>query len=201
MVGVCHFDGSCLSDRIRLWSFHWKGFVAVILSDSEIMRRMELMSEQRIVINPEPDMRAIQPASVDLRLSPQIIYKGIPGRVKDDKYVMTPGQFVFGSTIERIEVPPDLAARVEGKSSLGRVGLMVHVTAGFIDPGFRGNITLELKNLSDEPITLEVGMPISQVCFLEVFGKVLRPYGSEELGSKYQDSEGTIPSHLDLGTS
>ena len=111
---------------------------------------------------------------------------------------MEPGDFILGSTVEHIEVPPDLAARVEGKSSLGRLGLMVHVTAGFIDPGFKGNITLELKNLSHRSITLKTGMPISQICFEELSGKVLRPYGSEGLGSKYQSSKGTVPSRMEL---
>lgn len=172
----------------------------MILSDSEIARRLALPEghDGRIVITPKPEV--IQPASVDLHLSSDLHYleEGTSTHIAPEGYSMHPGEFLLGSTVEHVEMPTNLAARVEGKSSLGRIGLMVHVTAGFIDPGFRGNITLELKNLSSMPITLEEGMPISQLCFQRVVGVVLRPYGSEGLNSKYQDSKGTVGSRLSL---
>lgn len=184
----------------------------MILSDSEIRRRMASEDEEsRIVVYPEPADCDIQPASIDLRLSSDLLVfssKFYPSKFHPIEYgkqpimekvsipyILEPGEFLLGSTSEWVEVPNDLVARVEGKSSLGRIGLMVHVTAGFIDPGFRGNITLELKNLSDALIKLEEGMPICQICFEKVFGKVLRPYGSDGLGSKYQGSKGTRPAN------
>lgn len=174
----------------------------MILSDSEIYRRMALSADhdERIVITPAPEI--VQPASVDLHLSSDInLFDKSPNVEIDPKgYTIFPGQFLLGSTVEHVEIPNDLTARVEGKSSLGRIGLMVHVTAGFIDPGFRGNITLELKNLSIFSISLSTGMPISQLCFQKIFGKVLRPYGSDELDSKYQNSKGTVVSSLNIDT-
>lgn len=171
----------------------------MILSDSEIARRLALPEghDGRIIITPKPEI--IQPASVDLHLSPDMQSLGCMGR-NANCYAMEPGEFLLGSTVEHVEVPTDLTARVEGKSSLGRIGLMVHVTAGFVDPGFRGNITLELKNLSSRSIRLEAGMLISQLCFQKVVGVVLRPYGSDGLNSKYQDSKGTVVSRLSIDT-
>jgi len=183
----------------------------MILSDTEMRRRMS-MRKDRIVIEPEPPDDCIQPASIDLHLHHEVLVQRGPQIaqaismddppiyrvVRIDKaelgggYRLGPGAFVLGSTTERVEVPESLAARVEGKSTLGRLGLIVHVTAGFIDPGFRGNITLELKNVNQYPIWLESGMKISQICFMPVVGPVERPYGTEGLGSHYQDSEGTL---------
>ena len=158
-----------------------------------------------IVINPEPKDHNFQPASVDMHLGDTLLYypRSCPTISIDDipemsthkigagGWTMLSGDFVLGSTLEHIEVPPTLSARLEGKSTVGRMGLIVHATAGFIDPGFRGNVTLELKNISNVPVTLHVGMEISQICFDTMIGEVLRPYGSEGLRSHYQDSEGT----------
>jgi dCTP deaminase len=172
------------------------------LSDSEIRKRLENGS---LVVHPMPADENIQPASVDVHLADTILYfpRSSPTLSPDNVPSMTQnkiglsgmtllsGDFVLGSTQEWIEVPPTLSARAEGKSSIGRLGLLVHATAGFIDPGFRGNVTLELKNISNVPITLTAGMEIGQLCFEKVTGKVLRPYGSDGLGSHYQDSKGT----------
>ena len=108
-------------------------------------------------------------------------------------YILWPGGCVLGSTKEWIEVPPDLAAKVEGKSSLGRIFLTAHVTAGFVDPGFKGNITLEIRNLNRLPIVLRDGMKISQLCFEMLDQEAERPYGSPGLNSKYQSSNGVRP--------
>lgn len=171
------------------------------LSDSAIRERL---TNGSIVITPMLEDRAIQPTSLDLRLSPMVQeYRGekhvldpeegyTPHTFSIDTYILPPGGFVLGSTIERVDVPNDLVGIVEGKSSLGRLGLAVHITAGFIDPGFRGNITLELKNVNRFPIRLRRRMSICQLCFETIEGEVLRPYGSPGLGSRYQDSHGTI---------
>lgn len=171
----------------------------MILSDLSI--REEIQSGN-LVIDPFPLNEAFQPASVDLRLNdkddfqPKLCKRRYVGNDNGNKYktLLYPGQFVLTSTLERVEIPNYLSARVEGKSSLGRKGLMVHVTAGFIDPGFKGNITLELKNLSSSIIFLKPGMYISQICFMRLDGKVLRPYGSEGLKSRYQNSVGLVRS-------
>ena len=104
----------------------------------------------------------------------------------DDPFVLHPGEFVLGSTLEVVTLPDDLAGRLEGKSSLGRLGLLTHSTAGFIDPGFTGHITLELSNVANLPIALYFGMRIGQISFFKMSSPVDRPYGSPELGSKYQ---------------
>lgn len=176
------------------------------LSDTEIRKRL---MNQSLKIDPYPTDENIQPASVDLHLANEIM------KVSQQHWIIDPcedvwhikkkltcddprgfalesHQFVLSSTQEYIELPDDLAARVEGKSTLGRLGLVVHVTAGFIDPGFRGNITLELVNLNSVPILLSPGMEIAQICFTPMVGKVKRPYGADGLGSKYQDSIGTV---------
>jgi dCTP deaminase len=114
-------------------------------------------------------------------------------------HILWPGQCILASTIERIEVPSNLAAKVEGKSSLGRIFLTAHVTAGFVDPGFCGNITLEIKNLNHLPILLRPGMKISQLCFEITDEEVEKPYGSKELGSKYQNSIGVKPARGEHG--
>lgn len=172
------------------------------LSDSTIRRCLE---EGRIKIDPTLEDRAFQPTSIDLHLSSVLrLYqresciidpeKGhLTREVSVDGYYDLPaGEFVLGSTIERVELPVDLVSVVEGKSSLGRLGLAVHITAGFIDPGFQGNITLELKNVNHHPIRLHVGMAICQLCFERIDGVVDRPYGSAGLGSRYQGSQGTV---------
>jgi dCTP deaminase len=108
--------------------------------------------------------------------------------------VLHPGEFVLGSTYERCTLPDDLAGRLEGKSSLGRLGLLTHSTAGFIDPGFSGHITLELSNVANLPITLWTGMKIGQLCLLRLTSPAEHPYGSSQAGSKYQGQRGPTPS-------
>jgi len=175
-----------------------------VLSDKTIS---EGLSSGRIVIDPPPSHSDIQPASVDLHLAWDLrmydngdrpLEYGID--VKTSKlypqygyYDLKAGQFLLGSTLERIEVPRDLVASVEGKSSLGRMGLAIHVTAGYIDPGFKGNITLEMKNMNNIKIRLRPGMKIAQIRFFELTTESQRPYGSVGLGSRYQDSIGTVP--------
>jgi dCTP deaminase len=100
--------------------------------------------------------------------------------------MLHPGEFVLGSTLEHIELPNDLVSRVEGKSSLGRLGLLIHSTAGYVDPGFKGHLTLELSNVSNLPITLYYGMKIGQLSYVRLSTDAEFPYGSPELGSKYQ---------------
>lgn len=149
----------------------------------------------------------LQPASYDLTLSnrawkQKTRYLGyinvnnpplIPNKIGDffifDELKLFPGDFILCSTRERIEVPLDLAARLEGKSSLGRLGLMVHVTAGYIDPNFKGYLTLELHHVGKIPLIITPGTRVSQISFYKLSSKVKRGYGHEELGSKYQDQE------------
>ena len=109
-------------------------------------------------------------------------------------FILHPGEFVLGSTSERVSLPNDLTARVEGKSSLGRLGLLIHSTAGFVDPGFDGHITLELSNVANLPITIYPGMKIGQISFLRMTTPADNPYGSAATGSKYQNQRGPTPS-------
>lgn len=178
----------------------------MILSDTEIRKRLE---DNTLGISPLPHDDAIQPASIDLHLAAdlKIFYKNTKELGIDTPPLMTDveidyftgftipnGAFFLGSTIEEITVPEDLVGVIDGKSSLGRIGLAVHVTAGYIDPGFHGNLTLELRNLNpDVRIRLNAGMAICQIRFHPVCGRVARPYGSDGLGSRYQDSVGTVP--------
>ena len=104
----------------------------------------------------------------------------------DEPFILHPGEFVLGQTLEWVELPDDLVARLEGKSSLGRLGLLIHSTAGYVDPGWKGNLTLELSNVANLPIALYRGMKIGQISFFRMSSPVERPYGSKELGSKYQ---------------
>ena len=184
------------------------------LSDRTIR---EELAAGRIVIEPLAD-GAIQPASVDLRLDrsilvfrnnrvPYIDLRSTNERLTeevvigdDDPFMLHPGEFVLGSTLERVEVPADLVARLEGKSSLGRVGLLIHSTAGYVDPGWKGRLTLELSNVSNLPITLYHRMKIGQVSFQRLSAPAERLYGSAELGSKYQGQRDPTPSrgHLDF---
>jgi dCTP deaminase len=113
---------------------------------------------------------------------------------EDDSFILHPGEFVLGSTYEQVTLPDDLVARIEGKSSLGRLGLLIHSTAGFIDAGFSGHITLELSNVANLPITLYPGMKIGQVSFLRMTTPADVPYGSKQVGSKYQGQRGPTPS-------
>ena len=116
-------------------------------------------------------------------------------RVKQDEpFILHPGEFVLGSTYEVVSLPDDIAARVEGKSSLGRLGLLTHATAGFVDPGFSGHVTLELANVATLPIKLYPGMKIGQLCFFRLSSPAEHPYGSEKYGSRYQGQRGPTPS-------
>jgi dCTP deaminase len=170
-----------------------------VLSDATIR---ELIESGRIVIEPwDPAM--IQPASVDIRLGKsfrvfhnhriQSIDLGNPPRdltehveVGDDgEFVIHPGEFVLGRTHELVEIPDDVVCRIEGKSSIGRLGLVVHATAGFVDPGFKGTLTLEIANFNSVPIVLRPGLPICQLSFMALDQPAERPYGHPDLGSHY----------------
>ena len=171
-----------------------------VLSDGTIRR---LVEEGRIRIDPwDPGM--VQPASVDLRLGPSfrvfhnhrvaaIDLDNPPENltesvvVEDDEpFVIHPGEFVLGRTQEWVSIPDDIVARIEGKSSLGRLGLIVHATAGFVDPGFEGTLTLEITNLTRVPIKLYANRPIAQLSFMTLDRPAERPYGHPDLGSHYQ---------------
>jgi dCTP deaminase len=184
----------------------------MVLSDRSIK---EALAARRIVIDPLNE-RDIQPASVDLHLDKSILVfrnsskpyidvredmtdlterQEIPG---DKPFILHPGEFVLGGTTERIELPNDIVARLEGKSSLGRIGLVIHSTAGYIDPGWKGNLTLELTNVARLPITLYSGMRIGQISFQRMTTEVDRPYGSSELGSRYQGQSEPTTSRLHI---
>jgi dCTP deaminase len=169
-----------------------------VLSDGSILR---LVEEGRITIRPW-DPGHVQPASVDLRLGDSfrvfhnhraaaIDLRDPPTNLTEevktgDVFVIHPGEFVLGVTREYVELPDDIVARIEGKSSLGRLGLIVHATAGFVDPGFKGTLTLEITNLTRVPIKLYPGLLIAQLSFMALDAPAERPYGSAELGSHYQ---------------
>ena len=172
----------------------------MILSDRDIR---DQIGAGRIVIEPfQPD--AVQPSSVDLHLDrrfrvfansrhPYIDVReaqpDLTELVEIDEqapFILHPGEFVLGSTLERVALPDDLVARLEGKSSLGRLGLLIHSTAGYVDPGWDGNLTLELSNVANLPITLYWGMKIGQISFQRMSSPVERSYGDQALGSKYQ---------------
>lgn len=176
----------------------------MVLSDHDI--KIE-MASGRIAIEPTVD-RFIQPASVDLRLGsdfrvfrnsshvaidPERDQPDLTERIviaDDDAFVLHPGQFALGTTLECITVPNDILAKLEGKSSLGRLGLMIHSTAGYIDPGWTGQVTLELSNVATLPILLRPGMRIGQISFERMSSPVDVPFGSPELGSHYQGQRG-----------
>lgn len=176
-----------------------------MLSDIEIQRAI---TQGRIKVTPF-DEGLIQPASLELTLATTFtkfsdaytdpidpLNPPTPEQYETyeaDVGVLWPGQFVLGSTVERIALPADLCARVEGKSSLGRLGLIVHATAGFVDPGFAGHLTLEIANLNSRPILLHAGMRICQLSFVPMSAPARRPYGSPQLGSKYQGQNGPTP--------
>jgi dCTP deaminase len=185
----------------------------MILSDADILDRMEAGD---LVVEPldDPDLQ-IQPASVDLRLgreflefqrtnipcihptSEQEVSEYVTETVVEegDDFILHPGDFVLGTTKERVEIPADLIAHVEGRSSLGRLAVVVHATAGLCDPGYEGQITLELSNLGTAPVALEPGMRVSQLTFTELKTPADRPYG-EERGSKYQGQSGPQASRI-----
>jgi len=180
----------------------------VLLSDRDI--RAELASG-RVGLDPlDPAM--VQPASVDVRLDRYFRlfdnhrYAHIDPRQEQDEltrlvevdpdeaFSLHPGEFVLGSTYEQVTLPDDLAARLEGKSSLGRLGLLTHSTAGFIDPGFSGHVTLELSNVATLPITLWPGMKIGQLCFFRLSSAAQSPYGTGANQNRYQGQRGPTAS-------
>jgi len=179
---------------------------AVLLSDRDIRAEVDA---GRVRLEPwDPAM--IQPSSVDVRLDkffrlfdnhrypvidPAAEQPDLTRLVEaDDAFVLHPGEFVLGSTLETVTLPDDLAARVEGKSSLGRLGLLTHATAGFVDPGFSGHVTLELSNVATLPIMLYPGMKIGQLCFFRLSSPAENPYGSATYGSHYQGQRGPTAS-------
>lgn len=180
----------------------------VILSDRTIR---EEVAAGRIVIEPFED-KAIQPSSVDLRLDSYFrVFRNhtlshidvkqnleelteLVEASDEDPFVLHPGEFVLGSTLERVAIPSDLVGRIEGKSSLGRLGLLIHTTAGFVDAGWDGQLTLEFSNVASLPITLYPGMKIGQISFIRMTTDADQPYGTGKLGSKYQGQKGPRPS-------
>src|ERR1700736_4993405 len=180
----------------------------MVLSDRTIRR---MIAEERIGIAPY-DPGLLQPSSLDVRVDryfrvfrnsryPFIDVKQAQEELTelveiDDEtpFILHPGEFVLGSTLERVRLPDDLVARLEGKSSLGRLGLLIHSTAGFIDPGWDGHVTLELSNVANLPITIYYGMKIGQLSFVQLSEPAQTPYGASELGSKYQGQQGPTPS-------
>jgi dCTP deaminase len=180
----------------------------VLLSDRDIKAEIDT---DRVRLEPyDPGM--IQPSSIDVRLDkffrlfdnhkypvidPSQDQPDLTRLVEvepNDGFVLHPGEFVLGSTLETVTLPDDLAARVEGKSSLGRLGLMTHATAGFVDPGFSGHVTLELSNVATLPIILWPGMKIGQLCFFRLSSPAENPYGSAKYGSHYQGQRGPTAS-------
>ena len=180
----------------------------MLLSDRDIARQI-----RDVRIRVDPYLRDnLQPASLDITLDHRFVqFRGsnqicIDPILPDPElfsntdvgpagtFILQPGEFALASTAEHIRLPTDIAARLEGKSSLGRIGLMVHSTAGFIDPGWEGQLTLELSNLARLPIRLTPGMKIGQLSFIQLSSPCLRPYGSATLGSRYQHQDGPTPS-------
>ena len=180
----------------------------MLLSDRDIKAELD---SGRIGLEPyEPAM--IQPSSIDVRLDrffrlfdnpkypfidPAIDQPDLTRLVEavpDQPFILHPGEFVLGSTYELVTLPDDIAARLEGKSSLGRLGLLTHSTAGFVDPGFSGHVTLELSNVATLPIKLWPGMKIGQLCFIRLTSPAEKPYGSAEYSSRYQGQRGPTAS-------
>jgi dCTP deaminase len=177
---------------------------------------MRLVADGHIRIDPW-DPGLVQPASVDLRLGDSfrvfhnhrasaIDLRNPPENLTeevivgaDDAFVIHPGEFCLGRTLEWVELPDDIVARIEGKSSLGRLGLIVHATAGFCDPGWKGTLTLELNNLTRIPIRLYPGLPIAQLSFMTLDRPAQRPYGSPGLGSHYQGQRAATESRYQGG--
>jgi len=184
----------------------------VILSDRSIK---EALVSGRIVVEPL-DPRDVQPSSVDLHIDKYFrVFRNDttpyidPKQAQEDlteiveveegnAFILHPGEFVLGSTAECVQLPSDLVARLEGKSSLGRLGLLIHSTAGFVDAGWDGHLTLELSNVANLPIALYPGMKIGQISFFQMTTEAEHPYGSSEKGSKYQGQRGPTPSRYYL---
>jgi dCTP deaminase len=184
----------------------------MVLSDRTIKAEIEA---GRIVLDPF-DEAMVQPSSVDVRVDRRFRvfnnarYPFIDVRqpmeelteaveiTDEDPFILHPGEFVLGQTLERVRLPDDIVARLEGKSSLGRLGLLIHSTAGFVDPGFEGNLTLELSNVANLPVTIYYAMPIGQISFVRLDAPVEHPYGAGEAGSKYQGQTEPTPSRFYL---
>ncbi len=182
----------------------------MIFSDRSIK---EAVADGRILIDPY-DESMVQPSSIDLRCDPNFrVFENHKYPVIDpkapqsdlttafaatagDPFILHPGEFVLGSTLEVVGLADDIVARLEGKSSLGRLGLLIHSTAGFIDPGFKGQVTLELSNVANLPIKIYPGMKIGQISFYQMTTPADTPYGSPELGSKYQGQRGPTDSRM-----
>ncbi|MEW1844524.1 dCTP deaminase [Nonomuraea angiospora] len=180
----------------------------MLLSDRDILAEIEV---GRLGLDPF-DRDMIQPSSIDVRLDrffrvfenhryphidPSVEQPDLTRMVEpdgDEPFILHPGEFVLASTYEVVTLPDDLASRLEGKSSLGRLGLLTHSTAGFIDPGFSGHVTLELSNVATLPIKLWPGMKIGQLCVFRLSSPAEHPYGSEKYGSRYQGQRGPTPS-------
>ncbi len=177
----------------------------MILNDDGLVAAIEA---RRLVIEPPLDVRRVQPASIDLTLGEEFAFWPTAGKLIDlddpstvpemsrgrfqHGFPLRPGAFALASTVEVVGLAPDLCARVEGRSSLGRLGLCIHATAGFIDPGFKGTITLELFNMSAHSLLLVPGMSICQLAVQQMSAPSARPYGPER-GSKYAGQEGATP--------
>jgi dCTP deaminase len=184
----------------------------VVLSDRSIRAEIDA---GRIVIEPY-DESMVQPSSIDVRVDsrfrvfhnsrypyidvrqPMDDLTELVEKPGEEPFILHPGEFVLGQTLERVTLPDDLVARLEGKSSLGRLGLLIHSTAGFVDSGFSGNLTLELSNVANLPITIYYGMPIGQISFMRMDAPVEHPYGSGEKASKYQGQDEPTPSRFYL---
>lgn len=183
----------------------------MILSDQDIRKELD---SGRLVIQNLKDLEVqLQPSSLDVRLSNEFsLLKRPPGasslKVDEDStswfktfhqdcITLLPKDFLLASTIEYVKVPDDMVVQVEGRSSLGRLGIIVHATAGYIDPGFEGNITLEMCNLSPVPIQLKADMRIGQLVFHKMSSPAEKPYGPDR-GSKYGGSQGVVPSKIHL---
>jgi dCTP deaminase len=180
----------------------------MVLSDRTIRRQL---SEGRIEVEPY-DESLLQPSSLDVRVdrffrvfrNSRYPFIDVKKEMEDltelveigaaEPFILHPGEFVLGSTLERVKLPDDLVARLEGKSSLGRLGLLIHSTAGFIDPGWDGHVTLELSNVANLPITIYYAMKIGQLSFVQLTEPAETPYGANGLGSKYQGQAGPTPS-------
>ncbi len=183
-----------------------------VLSDRDIAAAL---AAGRVKVEPYDEVD-LQPSSIDLHLdrsfrvfrnnrypfidvrAPQPDLTELLSVTDDEAFVLHPGEFVLGQTLEWVELPDDLVARLEGKSSLGRLGLLIHSTAGYVDPGWKGKLTLELSNVANLPIALYFGMKIGQISFFAMSSPVIRPYGSAGLGSKYQgQSEPTASAYFE----
>lgn len=178
----------------------------MILSDKDILLRIK---KGEIKIRPF-DKNCVQPSTVDLHLASEVrvfdnwqtgvidvkekvdVSRAV--KISKDGFIIHPGEFLLGATVEEISLPDDVAAKLEGRSSIGRLGLVIHATAGYVDPGFSGWLTFELSNLSRLPIRIYPGMKIAQICFSQMSSPVLHPYGSKGLGSKYQGQRGPTAS-------